>query len=109
MSPEGTLKTVGPTGDGGPQIPGSPGRRRGVGQRIALGVAMLFYICAVLSLGMLALWVGELGGSHPVIASLGASVVFFIGAGIVLHVIGRADLPDLGIRRNDSESAPERP
>lgn len=68
---------------------------RGLGQRVAFGSAVLFYLCAVLCLAGLFLWVGELGGEHPVIASLGASVVFFIGGGIVLHVIGRANLPHL--------------
>jgi hypothetical protein len=45
-------------------------------------------------------WLGDLGGEHPVIASLGASLVFFVGAGIVLHVIGRANLPNLGFSRD---------
>ena len=72
---------------------------RGLGQRVAFGSAVLFYLCALLSLAALFLWVGELGGDHPIIASLGASVVFFIGAGIVLHVIGRARLPELGFPR----------
>jgi hypothetical protein len=39
--------------------------------------------------------VGDLGGNHPIIASLGASAVFFIGAGVVLHVMGLANLPSL--------------
>lgn len=72
---------------------------RGLGQRLAFGSAVLFYLCAVLSLVGLFLWVGELGGDHPVIASLGACVVFFIGAGIVLHVVGRTNLPELGFSR----------
>ncbi|MCW8890942.1 MAG: hypothetical protein OQL20_09815 [Sedimenticola sp.] len=31
-------------------------------------------------------------------ASFGAAVVFFIGVGIVLHVIGRVNLPDLSMK-----------
>lgn len=69
---------------------------RGLGQHVAFGTALLFYGCADLSLAGLFIWVGELGGEHPIIASLGACVVFFVGAGIVLHVIGRANLPHLG-------------
>jgi hypothetical protein len=69
---------------------------RGLGQHAAFVTALLFYVCAVLSLAGLFIWVGELGGEHPIIASLGACVVFFVGAGIVLHVIGRANLPHLG-------------
>lgn len=80
---------------------------RGLGQHVAFGTALLFYICAVLCLAGLFFWVGDLGGEHPIIASLGASVVFFIGAGIVLHVIGRAKLPHLGF--GTSWSAPMPP
>lgn len=67
----------------------------GLGQRIAFGFALLFYLGAILCAVALALWLEPLGGEHPVIASLAASIVFFVGGGIVLHVIGRASLPDL--------------
>jgi len=79
--------------------------RRGLGQRLAYGAALAFYLGAVLCLGLLLAKYGELGSEHPVIASLGASVVFFIGGGLVLHVIGRANLPSLGF---DRQSGSER-
>lgn len=69
---------------------------RGWGQQIAFASALICYLGAIGSLAGLFLWLDDLGGDHPVIASLGACVVFFVGAGIVLHVIGRADLPPLG-------------
>ncbi len=69
--------------------------RRGIGQRVAYGVALVSYLCAILCLAAIFIWTGELGSEHPVVASLGASLVFFVGAGIVLHVIGRANLPNL--------------
>ncbi|MBS1202667.1 MAG: hypothetical protein H6R22_1176 [Chromatiaceae bacterium] len=114
-APEGALEvSIGPRSDLQPRHPGSadagdsqavgPRAPRGIGQQIAFAAALLFYLCAVLSLGALFVWIRDLGGDHPVIASLGASVVFFIGAGIVLHVIGRANLPDLGFRRSDAAS-----
>jgi hypothetical protein len=81
---------------------------RGLGQRIALGTAVLFYGCAGLSLAALLWWIRELGGDDPVIASLGACVVFFIGGGIVLHVIGRANLPELGFGHEKPGSASPR-
>lgn len=85
---------------------------RGLGQHVAFGTALLFYVCAVLSLAGLFLRIDDLGGDHPIIASLGASVVFFIGAGIVLHVIGRAKLPHLGFSAGEpspgSKVPPER-
>lgn len=73
--------------------------RRGLGQRVAYCTALAFYLGSVLSLTILLAQIGDLGGEHPVIASLGASIVFFIGGGIVLHVIGRANLPSLGFSR----------
>lgn len=69
----------------------------GPGQHIAFSIALLCYLCGALCLAAIPVWVGDLGHEHPVIASLGASVVFFVGAGIVLHVIGRANLPDLRV------------
>lgn len=77
-----------------------PRGTRGLGQRLALGAALLSYLGAVVSGAALGLSIGELGGNHPVTASLGACVVFFVGAGIVLHVIARTDLPDLRFRRD---------
>jgi hypothetical protein len=44
---------------------------------------------------------GDLGGEHPVIASLAAAVVFFLSAGAVLHVMGLANLPHLRFDRED--------
>lgn len=67
----------------------------GLGQRIAFVSALGFYAGALACLTALAIQLGPLGHQHPIIASLAASIVFFIGGGIVLHVIGRADLPDL--------------
>jgi len=77
--------------------------RFGVGQQIAYFTAILFYCCAVCCVIALGWWVGDLGGQHPVIGSLGASAVFFVGAGIVLQVIGRANLPNLRFDREDGE------
>ncbi|MGB4334230.1 MAG: hypothetical protein WBJ41_05250, partial [Chromatiaceae bacterium] len=70
----------------------------------AYGVALGSYLCAVLCLVGVFIWLGELGSEHPVIASLGASLVFFVGVGIVLHVIGRANLPSLGFSQDKSQT-----
>ena len=72
-----------------------------IGQTIAWYAALLFYIGAAVSLGALGYWYGDYGKDSPIIASLAASVVFFIGGGIVLHVIARSDLPDLRIGRDE--------
>ena len=66
-------------------------------QKISLAIAMLCYLAAIGCGGAAFHYHGELGSQHPIVASLGASVVFFIGVGIVLHVIGRADIPSLRI------------
>lgn len=84
-----------------------PSASPGLGQHFAFGAALFFYACAILSLGGIIFRVGDLGGEHPIIASLGASVVFFIGGGIVLHVIGRAKLPYLGFRAPDPNGCEE--
>ncbi len=82
--------------------PKIPAYRRGLGQRISLAAAYLCYAAAIACLVGLGVWTGELGGNHPIIASLGASVVFFVGAGVVLHVMGRANLPSLCFSRDET-------
>ena len=68
-------------------------------QKIAFVIAILCYIAAVACIAATFYYYDQLGGNDPIVASLGATVVFFTGVGIVLHVIGRADIPDLRIRR----------
>jgi hypothetical protein len=80
----------------------APPSRRGLGQRIAFVSALGFYVGALACMAAIALQIGPLGYRHPIVASLAASVVFFIGGGIVLHVIGRADLPDLRPEGSDT-------
>ena len=77
-------------------------KKPNIGQKISFFVAIVFYLAAVGCVAALLYWTGPLGSDHPIIASLSASVVFFLGAGIVLHVIGRADLPDLRIKGRDA-------
>lgn len=66
-------------------------------QKVSFFIAILSYVAAIGCLVAAVYYSGVLGGDHPVAASFGAAVVFFIGAGIVLHVIGRVDLPNLKI------------
>jgi uncharacterized PurR-regulated membrane protein YhhQ (DUF165 family) len=70
-----------------------------MGQKIAMAVAWLSYLAALVCVGLTVYYYGQMGGEHPVVASFSATIVFFLGVGIVLHVIGRADIPDLRIRR----------
>jgi len=73
-------------------------KKPNIGQKISFFVAILFYIAAIGCFAAIFYFTGELGSDDPIVASLSASVVFFLGAGIVLHVIGRANLPDLRIK-----------
>ncbi|AKH20252.1 hypothetical protein [Sedimenticola thiotaurini] len=67
-------------------------------QKISFFVAIVSYCAAICCLLASIYYFGELGRDHPVVASFAAAVVFFIGVGIVLHVIGRVDIPDLRIK-----------
>lgn len=77
-------------------------KRRGIGQKAASVTAIVFYLCAVGCIIAAFYYNHQLGSDNPVVASLMASVVFFVGAGIVLHVIGKVDLPDLKIQSDKS-------
>ena len=64
-------------------------------QKVAMIIAIISYIAAA-ACGVAA---GVLGGGlgDPVTGSFMASVVFFAGAGIVLHVIGSVNLPSFKV------------
>ena len=73
---------------------------RPIGQKIAYVIAMLCYaLGAASALG--AMFYRAEVPQDPVRASLMASVVFFVGCGVVLHVIGTARLA--GILSGDGE------
>jgi uncharacterized membrane protein len=61
------------------------------GQRLAFVVAILCYLAALVC-ALAAVFYRGAQPSDPVQASLMAAVVFFIGCGVVLHVIGKARL-----------------
>jgi len=65
--------------------------KKPLGQRFAFAVAILCYAAAVVSAFAAFLYQSNLLGD-PVRASLMAAVVFFVGCGVVLHVIGTARL-----------------
>lgn len=67
-------------------------------QKIAFVVAILCYLAAIGCMAAVAYYASQLGSEAPIVAAFSASIVFFIGAGIVLHVIGKSDLPDLRVK-----------
>ncbi len=72
-------------------------------QKVSLAIGYLCYAAALISLLSAIYRAVTVGSENPIFASLAASVVFFIGCGIVLHVIGTVNLPDLKIERKNQE------
>ncbi len=73
-------------------------------QKVALVVGKLSFVTALVSAIFLYFKVNELGADHPVSASFLASVFFFTFVGILLSIVGRADIPDLKIRPSRKET-----
>ncbi|MCW8944717.1 MAG: hemerythrin family protein [Sedimenticola sp.] len=67
-------------------------------QKISFIIAIFSYLAAIGCVVGVYYYESKLGGDHPVVASFGSAIVFFIGVGIVLHVIGRVNLPDLSMK-----------
>ncbi|MBU0500498.1 MAG: hemerythrin family protein [Gammaproteobacteria bacterium] len=66
-------------------------------QKLLLAIAILSYLAAA-ACGVGVIFFKD-SLSDPVAASLMASIVFFIGVGVVLQVIGTVNLPDLRVGR----------
>ncbi|MCU7802217.1 MAG: hemerythrin family protein [Candidatus Thiodiazotropha sp. (ex Lucinoma annulata)] len=64
-------------------------------QKVLIVIAVISYLAAI-ACGVAAFYFGK-GTFDPITASLMASVVFFVGVGVVLHVISNTDLPNLKI------------
>jgi uncharacterized membrane protein len=77
---------------------------RPVGQKIALAFAVLSYIGAVICV-IGAVYFSGHSEQDPVRAAFMASVVFFVGCGVVLQVIGTAKLK--GILSGSGDHKPE--
>lgn len=69
-------------------------------QNISFAVALICYFLALCCAGLTFYYSQEMAEYDPVVASLGATVVFFVGMGIVLHVIGKTNLPNLKVDRD---------
>ncbi|MGD2053680.1 MAG: hemerythrin family protein [Gammaproteobacteria bacterium] len=72
-------------------------KQRSMIQKVLMATAVISYIAAI-GCGIAAGYLSD-GSANPVVASMMASVVFFVGVGIVLHVIGSANLPSLKVGR----------
>ncbi len=67
--------------------------KKGFLQKIALLFGMLSFVLAVLAGVWLYFRVESVGANNPISASLMASTFFFICVGVILTVIGKANLP----------------
>ena len=72
-------------------------KRKGVLQKVSLISAVVSFVLALTSGVMLYLRLESVGSDNPISASLMASTFFFIGVGIVLIIIGNADIPSFKI------------
>jgi len=64
-------------------------------QKISFGFAVLSYLAAASCFLMTLYLYFDPDARKSVLASFAASTVFFISVGVVLHVIGKANLPSL--------------
>ena len=76
-------------------------KRKGVLQKLSLFSAVVSFVLAVTSGVMLYLRLESVGSDNPISASLMASTFFFIFVGVILIIIGKADIPSF--KFDDSE------
>ncbi len=72
--------------------------KRGIGQKIVFVIALGSYLMALACASISAYLYIDAAPNDPIVAAFAASVVFFVGTGIVLHMMARTDLPDLRIK-----------
>ena len=68
-------------------------KRKGALQKVSLVFAVVSFVLALTSGVMLYLRLESVGIDNPISASFMASTFFFISVGVVLTVIGKADIP----------------
>lgn len=76
-------------------------REKGIGQKIAYTMAMVSYLSMFILAYILVTYDADTGTADSIVASMMAGIVFLGGVGVVLHVIGRSDLPDLSIPKRE--------
>ena len=74
---------------------------KGVLQKVSLVSAAVSFVLAIITGVFLYLRLESVGSDNPISASLMASTFFFICVGVVLTVMGKADIPSFKI--DDSE------
>ena len=72
-------------------------KQRKPAQRVSLIAGFISYALSFVCILLAGYQAYTIGTDNPIFASFAATVVFFAGAGVVLHVIGTVSLPDLKI------------
>lgn len=78
-------------------------KRKGMLQKISLVLAVVSFVLAFASGIILYLRLESVGSDNPISASLMASTFFFICVGVVLGVIGKADIPSFKIDNSEEK------
>ena len=78
-------------------------KRKGILQKISLASAVISFVLAFIFGVMLYLRLESVGSDNPISASLMASTFFFICVGVVLTIIGKADLPSFKIDNSEGK------
>ncbi len=68
-------------------------KKKGVLQKLSLILGILSFLLSVVTGVWLYLRIESVGADNPISASLMASTFFFICVGVILTIIGRADIP----------------
>jgi hypothetical protein len=74
-------------------------KKKGVLQKMALVFGVISFILAVVAGVWLYFRVDSVGADNPISASLMASTFFFVCVGVILTIIGQADLPNFKIEK----------
>ena len=78
-------------------------KRKGMLQKISLVSAAVSFVLAFVSGIFLYLRLESVGSDNPISASLMASTFFFICVGVVLTVMGKADIPSFKIDNSEEK------
>jgi len=78
-------------------------KRKGKLQKVSLVFAVVCFVLAFASGIILYLRLESWGSDNPISASFMASTFFFICVGVVLTIIGRADIPSFKIDNSDDK------
>lgn len=78
-------------------------KRKSILQKFSLVSAGVSFVLALISGVMLYLRLESVGSDNPISASFMASTFFFICVGVVLTIIGKADIPSFKIDNSEEK------